>query len=150
MPWKCYPLITNDGGAFMYYLVLISMLFWSSFTTGCMDCWFVAQPECIGTHSILVQDRSGSSLQDFNGQITVSNETLTIDVECRTDTYRNTEYYACGAKGLKLRHFDNPVTNTIETLDGRETAEEQFELQIRSAPDTCSCELFETHTMNLE
>ena len=137
------------GGASMYYLLLISTLLMSSFTAGCLDCWFVAQTECIGAHSILVQDSSGSYLQDFNGQIAVPNETLTIDVECRTNTYRNTEYYACGAKGLKLRHFDNPVTLTIETLDGRETAEGQFELQIGSAPDTCGCESFETHTMNL-
>ena len=118
--------------------------------TGCVNCWFAAQPDCVGTHSIDLQDSDGMYLRDFNGQIRVPDQDLVIDVQCRTDTYTTTVHYACGTKGLKIRHFEHPVLISVATVDGSQMAEESFELTIGTAPDACSCDEFKTHTMVLQ
>ena len=131
-----------------FQLLNVCLLF--SLSTGCINCWFGGQPDCIGTHTIDLQDSDGMPLRDFNGQIQVPDENLVIDVQCRTDTYTSTIYYACGTEGLKIRHFESPVFISVETVDGSQTAEENFELTIGTAADACSCDEFETHTMFLQ
>ena len=121
-----------------------------SMCAGCINCWLGGQPDCVGTHNIDLQSSDGMYLRDFNGQILVPDEDLVIDIQCRTDTYTTTIHYACGSEGLKIRHFEHPVFISVETVDGSQTAEQSFELTIWVAPDSCSCDEFETHTMVLQ
>ena len=134
----------------MTHFQLLKRCLLLSLCTGCMNCWLAAQPDCIGTHSIDLQDRDGMYLRDFDGQIQVPDQDLIIDVQCRTDTYTTTIHYACGTEGLKIRHFEHPIFISVATVDGSQTAEENFELTIRAADDACSCDEFETHTMVLQ
>ena len=129
---------------------LINICLLLSLSTGCVNCWFAAQPDCVGTHSIDLQDSDGMYLRDFNGQIQVPDQDLVIDVQCRTDTYITTVHYACGTEGLKISHFEHPILISVETVDGSQAAEETFELTIGVAADECSCNEFETHTMVLQ
>ena len=129
---------------------LLSVCLLLSLGTGCMNCWFGGQPDCVGTHSIDLQDSDGMYLRDFNGQIQVPDEDLVIDVQCRADAYTTTIHYACGTEGLKIRHFEHTIVISVETIDGSLGAEEHFELTIGTAVDACSCDEFETHTMVLQ
>ena len=134
----------------MAHFQLIKLYLLLSLCTGCMNCWFAGQPDCVGTHSIDLQDSNGMYLRDFDGQIRVPDDDLVMDIACRTDTYTTTIHYACGTEGLKIRHFESPVFISVETVDGSQTAEDTFELTIRTADDACSCDEFETHTMTLQ
>ena len=126
-------------------LLALSILF----TVGCVECLFRGQPDCIGSHTIVIEDAQGVSLSNFDALLSVPSIGVMIEITCREEMYNSSEDHVCTSKGINIRHFDEPIEIEIKNLEGTQQARETFELSITPASDECTCAAFETHTMTL-
>ena len=126
-------------------LLLVSVVY----TVGCVECLFRGQPDCIGNHTIVIEDAQGVSVSNFDALLSVPSTGVMIEISCREEVYNSSEYYVCTSRGVKIRHFDEPIDLEVKNLEGTQQVRETFELSITPASDECTCAAFETYTMTL-
>ena len=127
----------------------IALLIALLMTVGCVECWFEGQPDCIGNHTIIVEDSQGTAVSEFDALLSVPSTGIMIEISCRTEVYNSSEYHVCTSRGLNIRHFDEPVDIEIASIDGTQQASGTLELSITPASNECTCASFQTYMMRL-